>query len=74
MVTKEVNVSPSFQCRKSHIERRQSVILLNELKKVPIYSSLFKEKILRELGYLDPIKAFFDKTHGTAGTYKYRIN
>lgn len=49
--TKEINVSPSFQCRKSHIERRVSIALKGELalddgKGLPA---------LANANYLDPI-------------------
>lgn len=46
--TKEVNISPSFQCRKSHIERKVSVALKDAL-------SINENETLHDVDYLDPI-------------------
>ncbi len=72
--TKEVNVSPSFQCRKSHLERKVSIDLLKEIKKNPQFSNYVEGKEIPTLEYLDPIKSFLDKSGGIVGTYKYKEN
>lgn len=72
--TNEVNVSPSFQCRKAHIERRVSRELLEVLKQHPETMEAVKEKSLEQLEYLDPIKKFFDQAGNELGTYKYKID
>ncbi len=72
--TNEINVSPSFQCRKSFIERRVAQTILERLKMSPMTSSLVKTKTIAELPYLDPIKGFLDKVGSEMGTYKYKID
>lgn len=48
--TKEVNVSPSYQCRKSHLERKVAVELEREVgTAVPFRNQL------EDISYLDPI-------------------
>ncbi|CAK7010999.1 radical SAM peptide maturase, CXXX-repeat target family [Tissierella sp.] len=69
--TKEYNVSPSFQCRKSHIEMDVSLNLKNKLKNCPIIAGKDLSKIeVNE--FLDPISMFFKNNNGFAGYYKYR--
>ena len=72
--TNEVNVSPSFQCRKSHIERSVSQQLLQELQNMAETCTLVEHKTIPKLGYLDPIRAFFDKAGHEIGIYKYDEN
>lgn len=65
--TNEISVSPSFQCRKSHIERtvtRQLQIETNT------------KDVLKDIDYLDPIKKFFDKNKqdNVLGYYTYTVN
>lgn len=72
--TNEVNVSPSFQCRKSHIERAVSQQLLEELKKHPAVREFVKGKEIPTLAYLDPIKAFLDKGSGALGIYQCKAD
>ncbi len=68
--TKEVNVSPSFQCRKSHVERLVSSEILNELNQISKFKLNIDKKIA-ELGYQDPIAAFFNINNESHGYYKY---
>lgn len=47
--TTEVNVSPQFQCKKAHVERRNSLLIQQELKnKIQI------EHMLEDVSYEDP--------------------
>ena len=48
--TKEVNVSPSYQCRKSHLERKVAV----ELERA-VASAMEFPNTLQDVDYLDPI-------------------
>lgn len=71
LYTKEVNVSPSFQCRKSHIERLVSSALLEQIN----HSTKFRwniDKQINDLGYLDPATAFFKLNEESYGYYKYK--
>lgn len=61
--TGEVNVSPSYQCRKSHIERKVSVELQNFL-------GLPEEEMLKPVDYLDPIVLAPGMQENTVGYYK----
>lgn len=61
--TDEINVSPSFQCRKSHIERNVSV----ELQE---YLNISNKKKLQKTDYLDPIVLATAVKDGNAGYYK----
>lgn len=72
--TREVNVSPSFQCRKSHIERAVSAELLEVLKENDSMNAYVQEKDIPALAYLDPITRFFEKAGGNIGTYQYCQN
>ncbi len=70
--TREYNVSPSFQCRKSHIEREISLDLKNKLKNcsiIPVKSTLE----IKEDDYLDPISKFFKNNNEFAGYYKHKL-
>ena len=68
--TREVNVSPSFQCRKSHIERSVSVRLYEWLKDSELSSAL-RKRPLSALDYRDPIKNILGDTLGSRGYYRY---
>ena len=70
--TNEVNVSPSYQCRKAHIERRISSDLLKELQEDPLYSSLVENRKIEVQDYLDPIHCFFKNAGKNIGYYKYQ--
>ena len=61
--TAEVNVSPSYQCRKSHIERAVSY----ELQK---YLNIPVENRLKSLNYLDPIVLAKSMQKKSIGYYK----
>lgn len=65
--TKEVNVSPSFQCRKSHIERKASVELINALG---IEDG--ENEALINVDYLDPIIKLPTMKAKNNGFYKCR--
>lgn len=69
--TKEVNVSPSFQCRKSHVERSVSVRLYEWLKTSPLSGAL-RSKPLVELNYRDPITNILGESLGSRGYYRYK--
>lgn len=62
--TKEVNVSPSFQCKKSHIERQVSVELRNELEQC-----FEQEDRIEEVDYIDPIYHMIEQCK-VPGCYK----
>lgn len=49
--TGEINVSPAFQCKKAHVERKISYYLQNELKK-----HIDIQNVLTEIDYDDPYK------------------
>lgn len=68
--TNEYNVSPTFQCRKSHIERVVSLDLKSKLKNCSIISSEDTLEI-KEYDYLDPISRFFKNNNEFVGYYKY---
>ncbi|CAK7086543.1 radical SAM peptide maturase, CXXX-repeat target family [Tissierella carlieri] len=70
--TKEYNVSPSFQCRKSHIERVVSLDLKSKFKNCSIIPSKNTLEI-KENDYLDPISKFFKNNSEFAGYYKYQV-
>lgn len=67
LYTNEVNVSPSFKCRKSHIERLISQSMIDKFG-LPEGK---KEK-LNYLGYLDPIDKFLNINTQKIGYYNYR--
>lgn len=69
--TKEYNVSPSFQCRKSYIEKKISLDLKNKLRNCPIIDDEILPKISTN-DYLDPIAIFFKNNHEFKGYYKYK--
>ena len=69
--TKEYNVSPSFQCRKSHIERQISLNLKNKLRDCSIIMDMGSLKI-GENDFLDPIAMFFQNNNEFTGYYKYK--
>jgi radical SAM peptide maturase (CXXX-repeat target family)/CXXX repeat peptide maturase len=62
--TNEVNVSPSFQCRKSHVERKVSLLYQKESR----YESLHQ---LEEVKYMDPISELIEKNKIMQGYYHY---
>ncbi len=71
LYTNEINVSPSFQCRKSHIERDISIDILEKLK---LLSEEIELPALREIkreDYLDPISKFSEGVENFIGYYKY---
>lgn len=68
--TKEVNVSPSFQCRKSYVERAVSVRLYEWLKQSSLSSAL-RSQPLSALDYRDPIKNILGDSLGSRGYYRY---
>ena len=49
--TGEVNVSPAFQCKKAHVERKCSYLLQKELQK-----HFEIQNVLAEIDYDDPYK------------------
>lgn len=53
--THEVNVSPSFQCKKAHIEKKISVKIQKTLQ-----GEFEFVKMLKEEDYMDPIVCFKD--------------
>lgn len=61
--TAEVNVSPSYQCRKSHIERKVSY----ELQK---YLNISEENRLKPINYSDPIILAKSMQKKSIGYYK----
>jgi len=63
--TNEINVSPSFQCRKSHIEREVARLYQLGMK------SEAGDSRITELTYLDPIKALYEKNNISVGYYEY---
>lgn len=67
LYTNEVNVSPSFKCRKSHIERLISQSMMSKFE-------LSEEKIksLSDLEYKDPIDKFLSINGQKIGYYSYR--
>lgn len=69
--TREYNVSPSFQCRKSHIEREISLDLKNRLEDCSIISSE-KTSEMKASRYLDPVSMFFENNNESTGYYKYK--
>lgn len=62
--TKEVNVPPSFQCKKSHIERQVSAELRNELEEC-----FAQEESIKEVDYIDPIYHMIEQCK-VPGCYK----
>ena len=72
LYTREVNVSPSFQCRKSYIERSVSSVLLNNLKDASILHSYINEKEIKDLDFLDPIAAFLEINGQGQSYYRYK--
>ena len=72
--TNEVNVSPSFQCRKAHIEREVSQTLLPVLQANPAFCESLKDKNIPALGFLDPITQLLDKAGSRTGVYQYKAN
>lgn len=68
LYSNEVNVSPSFYCRKSHIERMASKKLCDSLN---IGDEEKREKI-EEIDYLDPIDKFLEHTGQKLGYYSYK--
>lgn len=67
LYTNEVNVSPTFKCRKSHIERLISQSMMSKFE-------LSEEKIksLSDLEYKDPIDKFLSINGQKIGYYSYR--
>lgn len=63
-ITREVNVSPSFQCKKASLERKISYELINESKDYTVSYDFEEPKAL------DPIKDFFEETQAMQGYYK----
>lgn len=70
--TKEYNVPPSFQCRKSHIERGVSLDLKSILRDCPLIPDKNTLEIKND-DYLDPISKFFGNNNGFAGYYKHKL-
>ena len=64
--TNEVNVSPSFQCRKSHIEREHSLKLLKSLGKKWSF-----ENQLNDIDYDDPLD-ILAVSGKNLGIYEYK--
>ena len=71
LYTNEVNVSPSFQCRKSHIERDISIDILEKLKILSEKIELPPIREIKKKDYLDPIYKFSDNIENLIGYYKY---
>lgn len=69
--TNEYNVSPAFQCRKSHIEKAVSLELMSKLKECNVIVNI---DILGFKGndFLDPIVSFFKGDKEFKGYYKYK--
>ena len=63
--TKEVNVSPAYQCRKSHLERKVSF----EFEKALNFPSIFSNQ-LEDKEYLDPIIFIASVKEKNLGYYK----
>jgi len=65
-ITKEVNISPSYQCRKSHIEREVAVLYM---------AKQHKNFNISQVGYIDPMESFMIENHSSKneylGIYKY---
>lgn len=72
LYTNEVNVSPSFQCRKSHIERDISINILEKLKPLSEKMELPTLREIKREGYLDPITKFSGNIGDFTGYYKYK--
>ncbi len=66
--TWEVNVAPSFQCRKGHIEKLVSKDLYNKLY---LSNKDIMVNDLKTNDYLDPIHKFLSKHSFQIGYYKY---
>lgn len=72
LYTNEINVSPSFQCRKSHIERDISIDILEKLKPLSEKIELPYLREIKRLDYLDPIYKFSNNVGNFIGYYKFK--
>lgn len=63
--TREINISPSFQCRKAHIERKIS----SEMQEILPGRA---ENKLEDLDYTDPISRLPNLRQSRAGYYRYK--
>jgi len=63
--TQEVNVAPSYKCRKSHIEREISRQYQQETPRRTTHS-------IPEIDYVDPIEQYLKTGNRMSGLYKYR--
>lgn len=62
-ITNEVNVSPSFQCKKASLEKRISYDLLKE-------TDTYVCENFEVSSVMDPIETFFEETKVSKGYYK----
>ncbi|HOJ09937.1 MAG TPA: radical SAM peptide maturase, CXXX-repeat target family [Clostridiales bacterium] len=62
--TNEVNVSPSYQCRKSYIEREIS-------RQYQVETNWNIEDIISSIKYKDPMSIYIDNVGALTGYYKY---
>lgn len=62
--TKEVNISPSFQCMKAQVERKASFKLQNELNEYRLFPFKLEDKEVQ-----DPIRLLYDREQ-SVGYYK----
>lgn len=72
LYTNEINVSPSFQCRKSHIERDISVDISEKLRGLSDEIKLPTTREITRNDFLDPIVQFSKNIGGSTGYYKYK--
>ncbi len=71
LYTKEVNVAPSFICRKSHIEK---LVAKNLYDKFYIIDNSILVSDLKATDRLDPIYSFISMNKGSIGYYQYKNN
>ena len=69
--TNEVNVSPSFQCRKSFIEKEISQDLLSRID-ISVYKTPLEVE-MEELKTLDPVNRFIKNKNVLSGYYKAKL-
>ena len=62
--TKEVNVSPSYQCRKSFIEREMS-------RQYQVEINCSSVNLITPMAYQDPMSIFLDNVSALTGYYKF---
>lgn len=70
--TNEINVSPSFQCRKSHIERLASKLLFDKLTDEDKSQIKIQKDSIKEINYLDPAEEYINSRSLLMGYYKFK--